>query len=356
MSIYNKDQAKEIMSRALKFSKADGCEINLSGNISGNIRYARNTVSTAGVNSNQSMAVQANFGKKVGTATIDEFDDASLEKVVRRAEELARLSPESPEFMEPLGPQKYDESKTFIQKTADVTPDFRAAVAGASIGPAKKSGITAAGFFDDSSGFNAMMNHNDLFAYNKSTDMNFTVTMRTDDGTGSGWSTRDFNDVGMFDAAEASQIAIDKALMSKEAKAIEPGKYTVILEPAASIGLLRNMFRSFNARSADEGRSYMSKEGGGNKLGEKIVDERISMYSDPFNEIVPSSTWTGDGTPRKKTMWLENGVVKNLAYNRFWANKKGVEPVPFPSNAIMAGGDASLEDLIKDTKKGILVT
>jgi predicted Zn-dependent protease len=356
MSIYTKDEAKEIMSRALKFSSADGCEVNLSGNISGNIRYARNTVSTAGVNSNQSLAVQANFGKKVGTATIDEFDDASLEKVVKRAEELARLSPESPEFMEPLGPQEYAESKTFIQKTADITPDYRASVAGASISPAKKNGITAAGFFDDSSGFSAMMNHNGLFAYNKSTGMNFTVTMRTDDGTGSGWSTRDFNDVGMFDAAEASQIAIDKALMSREAKAIEPGKYTVILEPAASIGLLGNMFRSFNARSADEGRSFMAKEGGGNKLGEKIVDERISMYSDPFNEIVPSATWTGDGTPRKKTMWLENGVVKNLAYDRFWADKQGVEPVPFPSNAIMAGGDASLEDLIKDTKRGILVT
>jgi len=356
MSIYNKDQAQEIMSRALKFSSADACEINLSGNLSGNIRYARNTVSTAGVNSNQNMTVQSNFGKKVGVATIDEFDDASLEKVVKRAEELARLSPESPEFMDPLGPQEYQESKTHIQKTAEITPDFRAQVAQSSIEPAKKSDITAAGFFDDYDGFNAMANSKGLLAYNKYTGMNFTVTMRSNDGTGSGWTTRDFNDVSMFDPAEASQIAIDKAIMSKEAKAIEPGKYTVILEPAASIGLLQNMFFNFNARSADEGRSFMAKEGGGNKLGEKIVDERITMYSDPWNEIVPSSTWTGAGIPRKKTMWMENGVVKNLSYSRYWADKKGVEPVPFPGNAIMAGGDASLEDLIKDTKKGILVT
>ncbi len=356
MSIYSKEEAQEIMKRALKFSSADACEINLSGDISGNIRYARNTVSTAGVNSNQNMTVQSNFGKKVGVATIDEFDDKSLEKVVKRAEELARLSPESPEFMPPLGPQTYEKANTSVQKTADITPDFRARVASSSIEPAKKNEITAAGFFDDYSGFNAMSNSNGLFAYNQDTGMNFTVTMRSNDGTGSGWTTRDFNDVSMFDPVEASQIAIDKALMSREAKAIEPGKYTVILEPAASIGLLRNMFRSFNARSADEGRSFMAKEGGGNKLGEKIVDERITMYSDPFNEIVPTSTWTGSGIPRKKTMWMENGVVKNLAYSRFWADKKGVEPMPFPSNAIMAGGDASLEDMIKDTKKGILVT
>jgi predicted Zn-dependent protease len=356
MSIYNKEEAREIMARALNFSTADSCEINLNGSNSGNIRYARNTVSTAGVRSNRTMSVQCNFGKKVGVATIDEFDDNSLKKVVQRAEELARLSPESPEFMAPLGPQEFAESKTYSENTAKIDPDYRAAVAASSIGPAKKNDITAAGFFNDSDGFSAMMNSNGLFAYNRGTNMDFTVTMRSNDGTGSGWTTRDFNDVSNFDPIEASQIAMDKALMSKEAKAIEPGKYTVILEPAASIGLLQNMFGAFNARGADEGRSFMSKEGGGNKLGEKIVDERISFYSDPLDDRVPTSTWTGGGLPREKTVWMENGVVKNLAYSRYWASQKGVDPLPFPSNGIMAGGDASLEDLIRDTKKGVLVT
>ncbi|MEL6122282.1 MAG: TldD/PmbA family protein [Bacteroidota bacterium] len=356
MAIYTQEEARQILEKALSYSSADGCEVNLSGSDSGNIRYARNTVSTAGANSNQDLVVQSNFGKKVGTATIDEFDDASLAKVVKRSEELARLSPESPEFMPPLGPQMYDVAKTFIPSTAAIDPDFRAEVARASIEPAKEKDVTAAGFFEDSAGFSAMMNSNGLFAYNQATSVDFTVTMRSNDGSGSGWVTRDFNDVERFDAAEASKIAIDKALMSREAKAIEPGKYTVILEPAASIGLLRNMFGSFSARGADEGRSFMSKEGGGNKMGEKIVDERINVYSDPLNTRVPTNTWTGDGQARKKTVWLEDGVVKNLSYGRYWADQKGVEPLPFPSNAIMAGGDASLEDLIKDTKRGVLVT
>jgi predicted Zn-dependent protease len=180
--------------------------------------------------------------------------------------------------------------------------------------------------------------------------------MRTNDGTGSGWVTRDVNDVKNFDGAAASKIAIDKALQSREAKAIEPGKYTVILEPAASEQLLSNMFGAFNARTADEGRSFMSKEGGGTKLGEKIVDERINIYSDPLDSRVPASTWSGDGTPLKRMDWLKGGVVKNLFYSRFWAKEKGVDPVPFPPNGIMEGGDASLEDMIKSTKKGILVT
>ncbi|WP_299323632.1 TldD/PmbA family protein [uncultured Maribacter sp.] len=356
MAIYTKEEARKILEKALSFSKADTCEINLSGYNSGNIRYARNTVSTSGYSSNQSLAVQSSFGKKSGTATIDEFDDASLEKVVRRAEELAQLSPENPEFMEPLGPQMYDESVTYSESTANVTPEYRAEVANSSIVPADAKDVTAAGFLNDSAGFSAMINSKGLFAYNQSTDVDFTVTMRTNDGTGSGWVSRDFNDVDKFDADEAAKTAIDKAVLSREAKAIEPGKYTVILEPAASADLLRNMFRSLNARTADEGRSFMSAADGKNKIGEKIVDERVNIYSDPLNPEVPTSTWNGAGQPLKKTSWIENGVVKNLAYDRFWAKEKGVEPVPFPSNAIMTGGDASLEELIKSTKKGILVT
>tara|TARA_R110000782_G_scaffold221380_2_gene308566 strand:+ start:1214 stop:2530 length:1317 start_codon:yes stop_codon:yes gene_type:complete len=356
MAIYTKEEAKKILEKALSFSKADTCEINLNGSNSGNIRYARNTVSTSGYSSTQSLAVQSSFGKKSGTATIDEFDDASLEKVVRRAEELANLSPENPEFMEPLGPQTYDESISYSEATANITPEYRAKVASSGIIPAAAQDVTAAGFFNDSAGFSAMINSKGLFAYNKSTNTDFTVTMRTNDGTGSGWVSRDFNDVSKFNADEASKTAIDKAVMSREAKAIEPGKYTVILEPAAASDLLRNMFRSLDARSADEGRSFMSAADGANKLGQKIVDERVNIWSDPLNSEVPTSTWNGEGQPLKKTTWLENGVVKNLAYDRFWANEKGVEPVPFPSNAIMAGGDASLEDLIKGTKKGILVT
>ena len=356
MAIYTREEAKKILEKALGFSKADACEINLSGSNSGNIRYARNTVSTAGYRSTQSLVVQSSFGKKVGTATIDEFDDASLEKVVRRSEELAELSPENPEFMPPLGPQEYDEAITYKEATANVTPEYRAEVASSSIVPAAKQDVTAAGFLDDSESFSAMINSNGLFAYNQSTNVDFTVTMRTNDGTGSGWVTRDYNDISKFDAAEASKVAIDKAVMSKEARAIEPGKYTVILEPAASIGLLQNMFRSFDARSADEGRSFMSAKDGGNKLGQKIVDERVNIWSDPLNPDAPTSTWNGAGQPLKKTSWIENGVGKNLAYSRYWAEQKGVDPVPFPSNGIMAGGDESLEDMIKGTKKGILVT
>jgi predicted Zn-dependent protease len=356
MAIFTREEAKQILDKVLSYSKAETCEANLNGDNSGNIRYARNTVSTAGYQNNQNLTVQSSFGNRVGVATCDEFTDETIARCVKTSEDLAKLAPENPEFMPPLGPQEYDESKQFFQATEDINAEYRAEVAKNSIEPARAKDVTAAGFLNDSSYIGAMANTNGLFAYQKGTNLDFTVTMRSNDGTGSGWVTRDVNDVNQFDASAASQVAIDKALQSREAKAIEPGKYTVILEPAASVQLLGNMFGSFNARTADEGRSFMSKEGGGTKLGEKIVDERVNIYSDPQHELVPSSTWAGNGLPRKKMDWLKEGVVKNLAYSRYWAKEKGVEAVPFPSNGIMDGGDASLEDLIKDTKRGVLVT
>lgn len=356
MAILSKEEAKQILEKVMKLSTADSLEASLSGNSQGNIRYARNTVSTSGFNEDVSLGVTANYGKRSASSTINEFDDASLRKVVKRAEELAKLAPENPEFMEPLGPQEFKESKTFSQKTADITPEFRAEVANSSITPAKAKDVTAAGYLEDGAGFYSIMNSKGLFAYNKYSNLDFTVTMRTNDGTGSGWVTRDFNDVSKFNAAEASKVALDKAVMSKEAKAIEPGKYTVILEPAAGSDLLQNMLYNMGARQADEGRSFLAKQGGGTKLGEKLVDERVNIYSDPFNELVPASTWSGDGLPQEKVSWIENGVVKNMFYSRYWADKQGVKCVPGPSNGIMVGGDATTEELIKSTDRGILIT
>jgi predicted Zn-dependent protease len=356
MSLFSKEEAKAILEKVVGYSKADGCEVNLNANNGGNIRYARNSVSTAGENTDATLVVKSYYGKKAGTATINEYDVASLEKVVRRSEELAALAPENPEFMEPLSQQTYGESKTFAESTANITPDFRAQAAASSIKLASSKDVTAAGFLEDNNSVAAMMNSKGLFAYNQATNATFTVTMRTSDGTGSGWVTRDFNDVSKLNTSEASKIAIDKALQSRNSKEIEPGKYTVILEPAASAELLRNMLFSMNARPADEGRSFLSKKGGGTKLGEKIYDERVNFYTDPDHPEVPAAPWTSDGQARKKMDIIRNGVVKNVFYDRYWASQKNVESVPFPGNAIMDGGKASIEDMIKDTKKGILVT
>ena len=356
MPILSREEAQALLKKVISYSKADAIEVNLSGSEGGNIRYARNAVSTSGGISQNSLVVQSSFGKKLGVATINEFDDASLEKVVRRSEELARLAPENPEFVANLGPQEYKESKTFVESTANISPKLRADAVAQSLQIAKQNKLTAAGFWENSAGFNSMANSNGLFAYNKASNVNFNVTLRTEDGKGSGYASKGFNDVGKLDVAAATRIAAQKAAGSSAAKAIEPGKYTVILEPAAGIVLLENLFFSMDARSADEGRSFLSKPGGKTKLGEKLVDERVTIYSDPFNEEVPTSTWSNDGRPQEKISWINKGVIENLYYSRYWAQEKKVKAIPSPDSIVMVGGSASLEELIKSTEKGILVT
>jgi len=356
MSILTKDQAQALLKKVLSYSKADECEVNLNGTDSANIRYARNSVSTSGKVSQTQLVVSSAFGKKLGVATINEFDDASLEKVVRRSEELAQLAPENPEFVSFLGPQTYADSKTYVPATANITPRLRSDLVAQSLQVAKEGKAVAAGFLEDNNGYAAMANSRGLFAYNTSTNTNFSVTVRTEDGRGSGYATRGYNDVTKLDTKKATQVATEKALKSAEAKAIEPGKYTVILEPAAVAVLLENIFFRLDARQADEGRSFLSKAGGGTRLGEKLVDERVNIYSDPLHPELPTSTWNGDGRPQEKVSWIEKGVIKNLSYSRYWAEKKGVKAVPGPDAAIIEGGTKSLEELIAGTKKGVLVT
>ena len=165
MAILNKEEAKAILQKIINLSKAESVVANLGGRNGGNIRYARNTVTTAGVETNTSLSVTSNFGKKSGGASINELDDAALERVVRRSEELAQFSPENPEFMPPLEAQEFKESITFKQSTADITAEDRTKIAESSIGPAKKSGVVAAGFQEDYNGFGSMMNSKGLFAY-----------------------------------------------------------------------------------------------------------------------------------------------------------------------------------------------
>jgi predicted Zn-dependent protease len=356
MPLLTKEEAQTILKKALSFSKADECVVNLSGTDNGNIRYAISAVSTSGGIVEKTLTISSAFGKRMGTASINEFDDATIEKGVRRSEELAKLAPENPEYMPLLGPQEYLESKSYIEATAAISAKTRADATALSLQIAENSKLNAAGYYNNSSDFSAMMNSKGLFAFDRSTSVSFNVTMRTLDGKGSGYASKAYNDVTKLDVEAATRVAAEKASRSVTAKAIEPGKYTVILEPAAGIVLLENLLGQLDARSADEGRSFLSKPNGATKLGEKLIDERVTIYSDPQHPELPTSTWNGDGLPQVKTTWIDKGVIKNLFYSRYWAQKKGVKPVPNPDAWIMEGGTASLEEMIKSTDKGILVT
>lgn len=356
MAILTQEEAKKIIDKVLSYATADETEVSVFGGRTGNIRYARNTVNTSGESNEIQLSITSVYGKRSGSSSINELDDESLKKAVSRSEEIAKLAPENPEYMPMLGAQNYTNTKTFIQATDDIDPDYRAQLAADSIEPCEANNLIAAGYLEDFSGFVARGNSKGLFGYNTNTSVDFSITVRSEDGTGSGYAIRDFNDVNLLSSKEVTTIAMQKAQASKNAQAIEPGKYTVILEPTAAGDLMGLLTRNFDARSADEGRSFLSKKGGGTRMGEKLFDERVNITSDPANLLIPGSPWDGDGFPQQPRTWVENGVVKNMYYSRYWAEKQGVDSIGRPGGVIIAGGDQSIADMIKSTERGVLVT
>ncbi|HAV36905.1 MAG TPA: peptidase C69 [Massilia sp.] len=356
MTILTQEQTKRICDRVMSLSKADECIVSIGGKRAGNIRFARNAVSTAGLTDDTSLTVRVAFGKRQGTASINEFDDKSLERVVRRAEELARLAPENPEFMPAVSKAEFRASNTFVQKTADIDPEIRAQAAAYSIEACRKKGLVAAGFLLDTTSFETIANSNGVFGHQALTSLDFTCTIRTEDGRGSGWVKRSARDLARFDPREAADVAIEKALRSVDAKALEPGRYTVVLEPAATSDLLAFMFNGFDARRADEGRSFLSKAGGKNRLGDKLFDEKVNIWTDPWNPDVPVLPWDNDMRARERTALIKDGRVAAMDYSRYWAQQKNARSIGSPGNFIMAGTDKTTAELIANTKKGVLVT
>ena len=356
-AIMSRERAEEIIRKINSFSKADEVSTNLFSGYQTDVRFAANQMSTSGAVMVGGVGIQSTIGKKHAVATTNDLSDESLKAVVEKSEALAKLSPDDPEVMPGLGPQQYVPVNGYFDSTANLTPEARARAALTALEPARKAGnIKAAGFIIVNAGSNALGNSKGLFAYNRSTNANYTLTVRADDGTGSGWVGAEHPDWNQINFAELAKQAIDKAELSRNPVAIEPGRYTVILEPQAVGDLVQLMGGALAARSADEGRSAFTKQGGGNKIGEKIVDSRVTIFSDPQDPQLLAQPFDGQGLPLSRQVWVENGVLKQLFYSRFWAQKQGKQATGGPNSIKMVGGTTSVDDMIKSTPRGILVT
>ncbi|MGH7521500.1 MAG: TldD/PmbA family protein, partial [Gemmatimonadales bacterium] len=351
--------ARQLSERVLGLSKAEGCQVNINASANGNTRYARNEVTTSGDTDNATLTVTSRFGKRAASVGTNVLDDAGLARAVETSERLARLAPENPELMPLLPAQVYTDIPAFSGPTAELDAARRAEAVRTATGTSNRAGLMAAGLVHRVAGASAVANSAGLFGYHASTTAVHTLTVRTPDGKGSGWAGTAHNDWTRATAsAQLAARAVRKAHGTRQSSALEPGKYTVVLEPTAVGNLVNLLAFAMNARAADEGRSFFSKRGGGNRIGEKIVDERVTLSSDPVDSDLLTSPFTGEGVPVGRTVWIESGVLKGLAYDRFWAEKQGVKPAPFAGGFRLQGTGATgtLDELIKTVERGLLVT
>ena len=354
--LWTSQQAKALTDKVLSISKADEMLVTVNGNDRANLRFARNTATTSGTSSGANLVVSARFGKRSGTTTTAEFDDESLARAVRAAEEIAKLSPENPELMPVLPVQTYSPVKAYFEDVASATPEWRAQSCEKALTLSKKQDVVSAGFVETVAAFQAVANSKGLYGYDRFTAADYNLTSRTPDGTGSGWAAKSYNELRMLEPEALASAAIEKAAKSRNPAVVEPGKYTVVLEPAALADLIVFMIFSADARQADEGRSFFSKKGGGNRIGEQIFGEKVRIYSDPKHALAPTIAFDGEGQPIQPDVWVDKGVLKGLFYSRYWAEKTGQKPTAGPGNVIMEGGSATNAELIAGTERGLLVT
>jgi predicted Zn-dependent protease len=358
------EQARRLADRVLALrGDADEMRVNVASTWTGNTRFADSSITTSGGVTNTSVTVTVTVGRRRASSSTNVLDEDALRRTVELATMLAKLSPDDPELMPELGASPYSAPAAWFDRTALLDPEVRSGAVARAIEEAARAGrpagsIFTAGYLEASARAIAVATSRGLFRYHRFTDADFSVTARTPDATGSGWATAGARDWGEVDPAAIGRIAAQKAVASRNPVAIEPGLYTAVLEPAAVTDLVPLLGGALNARTADEGRSPFSRAGGGTRVGDKVMDARVTLYSDPLDPRLLGRPFDDEGLPLRRIVWVENGVLENLAYSRYWADKQMKEPTgpAFAGGVALSGGTKSTEEIIAGTERGILVT
>jgi len=353
----SRDDAQALCKKVLGMSEADQTRVNVWSGWRGYTRVATNRITSAGGSEDVTIRITSVYGKRLASIATTEIDDASLLAAVRESEALARIAPESPEYMPELGPQQYETVHGYYESTGELTTQARAEAAALGIRKAKAAGeYVASGYMDVSAGSEAVATSNGLFAYHQQTGVASTLTVRTPNDRSSGWAGDEASDWTHIESERIARDAAAKAKAWQNPTELEPGKYTCILEPTAVGMLMLRMAGAFSGRMADEGRSFFANPEGGNRIGEKLFDERVTIRSNPAYRDAETAPFTSDGEPVRETTWVELGALRNLAYSRYWADQQDRESLPGPQNLIMEGGSTELQDMITSTERGVLIT
>jgi predicted Zn-dependent protease len=309
------------------------------------------------------VAVKSIFGKKIGSASTNSLSPQKIKEAVKWAETIAALQKDNPDFVSlaRVKARDYKKVKTFVAGTSRISAGERAKAVIEIIEVAKKYSLTSYGSVSNGSGAVAIGNSLGTFAYSQASDIYCNVVMAGRNSTGyAQHGTRDIRDM---DFGRLAETAARKAISSADPVDIAPGKYTTIFEPLAVndiIGYLASY--AFNGRMFLEGRSFLA-----GKMGKPVVNKRVTILDDPVGVRGFAFPFDMDGVPKKKLVLIDKGIAKNVVYDSITASKAGKRSTghsigfpnpwgPIPLHLTLKGGRTSLADMIKSTKKGVLVT
>ncbi len=360
---------QDTLERVLALSTADSCIAIAWHHSSANLRWALNTTTTNGVTDSQELLVISVIDGRVGSVGRSYFPDESLEGIVRESEKACAGKPPAEDLMPLLEedgvPADWDNppETTGIEVFAKLAPDLAAA-----FGRAREGGYLLFGFAEFEQSTTYLATSTGLRRRHSGAEGKFQINAKTPDFKTSAWAgvvTTTFDDV---DLSAMERKLAERLEWSKNPISLPAGRYEVLLEPSCVADLILEAYWSSAARDADEGRSVFSRAGGGNRLGETVAPEGVSVYSDPVEpgfEVSPfvvapsSSSYSSvfdNGMGTSRIDWITRGELSGLITTRHWAKVSGQEPKPFIDNLIFPASGPSLEEMIASTRRGLLVT
>ena len=351
---------KEIFEQVLRFSQADETEATIESREDSLTRFANNIIHQNVTEEGTTLTVRAVADRRTAAATTNRLDADSIRRTAEAAVELARLQPEDPDWLPMAEPETVRPVSRFFPQTAEYSPQARAETVRACIGQAEREKLTTAGIFSTGSATHSIFNSRGVECSHQETASTFSVTVEGE--SSSGWAKYSAPDVESYDPEKLTRSAVGKTEQSKSPKEIAPGSYTVILEPSAVLDVLGFLMWDFGGLSVAEKRSCLT-----DRVGEKVFGENITVRDDVLHPLQAGAPFDGEGVPRQRVALVERGVVKSLVYARKTAKKRDTKPTGHgfslpneegeaPLNVVFAGGESNLDEMIRSTQRGILVT
>ncbi len=337
----------------MKHSTGDHTVVNLHDTHGGTTRFANNQV-VQNVNSRRGLfSVTVAFDRRHGTATTTDFTAGAVREALKRAERIARIAPDDPEYLPPVGPQQYLSLPTSRPETSHAGPGRRLEYAREAIGQCKMENLNAAGTVSSALTIVGLAADTGLRAYEERTDARFSLTVQAGEATG--WAAAAHRSIDHLRIQERTLAAINKAKRgADDPRELPPGRYTVVLEPPAVAGLLSWMMWMLEAKAFYKGTSPYS-----GKLGTRVIDRRLTLTNQPDHGDLMGYGFTSEGLPVTASTWIDAGVLTQLQYDRYTAKVHGVESLPTLESPYLSGDrpiGARIDDVIRTTARGILVT
>jgi predicted Zn-dependent protease len=348
----SRDEFRFLAEVVLKRSTGDHTLVALYDQHSGTTRFANNRIVQNVDTRRASLSVTVTFGRRHGTASTTDFTAGAIQEAVTRATQIAHLSPDDPEHLPPVEPQQYLTPPTTRAETAAAGPARRLEYTNEAIGQCRMENLAAAGIVSSSIATVGVVASTGLFAHEERTDARFSLTVQAGEATG--WGAAAHRSIDHLRVQERTLTAINKAKRGLEVRELPPGRYTVILEPAAVAGLWSSLLWTLDAKSYEKGTSALS-----GKLSQPIVDKRLTLRNMPGHEDLLGIGFTADGLPTVASDWIAEGVLTQLSYDRFTAKVRGIGKIPTLDAPCLLGTGPSLptiQELIKNTERAILVT